>query len=206
MTCLLLKSTVPSLTLSYLITSPVFFLLASMIWQCLVFPHSPVVYFLCSVCSKCWRKRGYSPDALPSSTHPCYTISASTMPLMSISGPTFSPYLPSTSLFDTSTWLPQRPKTNPWLPMRPTPNPWPNFLMAFSNFPILLVSSTTIHPVAKAKALGLILEVELFLAHHSQTICKFCQSYFQNISSIPSPSPISLFSIIITPGMDRHKS
>lgn len=183
-----------------------------MIRQCLVFPHSPVVYFLCSVCSKCWRQRGYGPRCpslfYTTMLHDLCQCHASSEYLR----PYFLPLPPSISLFDTSTWLPHRPKTNPWLPIPTTPTPWPNFLMTFSNFPILLVSSTTIHPVAKAKALGLILEVELFLAHQSQTMCKFCQSYFQNISSIPSPSPISLFSIIIlthstiTPGMDRPKN
>lgn len=105
MTCLLQKSTVPSLALSYLTSSPVFFLFVSMIWQCLIFPHSPVVYSL-----SVGGREGRVLDALPSSTCPCYTISASTMPLANNSGPTFSPYLPSTSLFDTATWLPHNPK------------------------------------------------------------------------------------------------
>lgn len=124
------------------------------------------------------------------------------MPLMNIYGPIFSSYLHSTSSFDTSTWLPHRLKTKPWLPIGPTPNPWPNFLMTFSNFPILLVSSTTIHPVAKATVLGLILEVELFLAHHSQTICKFAillPKYILN------PFPLPHFSLLYYyPGPFHH--
>lgn len=160
--------------------------------QCPGLPHPPLAYsssisFAQSLLSTCWSKRGFGPDCL--FLYSCATCLSQHH--------AFNASLSSTSTsFDIFTWLSYRlQKKNPLITnMTHLPAPGQTFYCPSQIFPSYFVNSTTIHPVGKAKNLGLILDAELFLAHYMQTIRKFCQSYLQTISPIP---PTSIFTITI---------